>query len=119
MTMRLVAPGVPTKGKAQARVISSVIEERFRQDEKWGPPEGRLPHGGSLGLGKHDREAVLRRDLEKLARRATEEEPTWENVLEEEVREACAALTAEELRAELVQVAAVAVAWVEALDAES
>ena len=42
---------------------------------------------------------------------------TWSLVLLEEALEALEARTAEELRAELVQVAAVAVRWIEAIDA--
>lgn len=41
---------------------------------------------------------------------------TWSDILHEEVAEAIAARTPEAMRAELVQVAAVAVAWIECLD---
>ena len=41
---------------------------------------------------------------------------TWQQILEEEVLEAYACASDVELRAELVQVAAVAVAWIEAID---
>lgn len=46
-----------------------------------------------------------------------ERDETWSLVLLEEVLEALEARAAEELRAELVQVAAVAVRWIEAIDA--
>jgi hypothetical protein len=42
--------------------------------------------------------------------------PSWDTILREEVLEVRLATNRAELRAELVQVAAVAVAWIEALD---
>ncbi len=43
--------------------------------------------------------------------------PTWMHLVREEVAEAFMAETPEELRAELIQVAALCVSWIETLDA--
>jgi hypothetical protein len=48
--------------------------------------------------------------------RAAEKTLKWVDILEEEVAEAAAESDPAKLRAELVQVAAVAVAWIEAID---
>ena len=69
-------------------MLDAVFAERKRQDEKWGS-QRHLPND------------------------------TWNRILGEEVGEVCKALNdnepVENLRAELIQVAAVAVAWAEAL----
>jgi NTP pyrophosphatase (non-canonical NTP hydrolase) len=73
-----------------ARVLARVIRERIRQLERW-------------GIQEHDN-------------------GTWALILGEEFGEACQAALQHsssdptDLRAELVQVAAVAVAWIEHLD---
>lgn len=75
----------------RGRVLGHIREERARQDEKW---------GGVPGLDRRD-------------------DHTYAAVLTEEVGEACQAWLKREvaqLREELVQVAAVAVAWIEELD---
>ncbi len=72
-------------------ILSSVSEERDRQDAKW---------GGIPGLERRD-------------------DHTYAAVLGEEFGEVCKAWLerdVEGLRTELVQVAAVAVAWVEEID---
>lgn len=76
----------------QRRVLRDVADERARQDEKWGEQN-------------HD-------------------DCCWATILGEEFGEACQAslhirfgsATVELLRDELVQVAAVAVAWIECID---
>lgn len=91
--------------------LEDVAAERARQRARHG--EQRLEDG--TGLEPWDEverdEARLRCDRATLAGRVT-----WRHVLEEEVAEALAESDPEQLRAELVQVAAVAVQWIEALD---
>ncbi|MGW0811048.1 hypothetical protein [Nonomuraea sp. NPDC002799] len=93
-----------------ARVLADVAAERAAQDAMWGMqvlPDGT---GGAGSVAESD-----------LARRETETAAaggglTWRHILAEEVLEAFAETDAERLRAELVQVAAVAVKWAQALD---
>jgi hypothetical protein len=94
-------------------VLGDVLTERERQDEEWG--EQNHPDGtGGPGTG-HVRTA---------GRRACDVATslgnlTWRHILHEEVVEAFAERDPEKLRAELVQVAAVAAAWIEAIDRRS
>lgn len=78
----------------QGNIFIDIIEERLRQDRKWGDQSGNL-------------------------------NVIWSTVLTEEVGEVAKAVleldfehggTIEELREELVQVCAVGVAWIEAID---
>lgn len=113
---------------AAAAVLSEIAEERARQDAKWG--EQNHPD-----LDPHDLDTVIRNEYAFRAdrwkeindRRAGEgcevkyRSPAapctaWDGVLLEEVYEALAEDDQAKLRAELIQVAAVAVAWVEAID---
>lgn len=76
--------------KTAPRVLSDVLDERVRQVKKWGPQS-------------HD-------------------DGYWALILGEEYGEVCQAAMdkpVQELRDELIQVAAVAVAWVEDLDAKN
>ena len=93
------------------RVLYDVADERQRQRQRWGLQT--LPDGtGSEPWDETERDAARQRcDRATLAGTLT-----WRHVLEEEVSEALAETDRELLRAELVQVAAVAVQWVEALD---
>lgn len=90
-------------------VYGEVAEERIRQDRRWG--EQNHPNG----TGRHHRREadVVREDCEEAFAGGY---GTWRHILAEEVAEAMAEEHPERLRAELVQVAAVAVAWVEAID---
>lgn len=106
-------------------VLAEVRVERARQDAKHGVQD--LPDGtGSYrvtldGLVSDPDIAVIRRERADEARRSCDRAfaeglCTYRHVLEEEVREAFAEEDPARLRAELVQVAAVAVKWVEAID---
>ena len=89
------------------RALEDVEVERYRQHEVRGEqdlPDGRLMY----------RTALLPIGLRAEREQATE--PTWAAVLLEEVAEVVLAGDDAALRAELVQVAAVAVQWIEALD---
>lgn len=96
-----------------ARALTDVAGERERQDAKWG------------ALRDHpDASSDLRRLIvpSEVARDACDTafvvgRGTWAHILVEEVAEAIdAASDPAALRAELVQVAAVAAAWIEAID---
>lgn len=90
-------------------VYAEVHAERAAQDEKWG--EQNHPDGTDHAYSAY-REAA--RDMCDMRFRAGI--GTWKDILAEEVAEAHAETDPAALRAELIQVAAVAVAWIEAID---
>jgi hypothetical protein len=106
-------------------VLSEVSAERKSQDAKWGEqnhPDGTdvnwvdeiRPALGWVGYSPAAHATSLaRNDTNKAARRG---DLTWLKILREEVAEAFAETDPAKLREELVQVAAVAVAWVGAID---
>lgn len=90
-------------------VIDEVAQERAEQDAKWG--EQNHPDGTSQLLTYAATSA-----RERTNRSAREGKVTWMHILDEEVCEAFCEEEPGRLRAELIQIAAVAVAWVEAID---
>lgn len=103
-----------------ASVVADVAAERDRQDAQWGQqshPDGTGPDVqlGMIGWAKPYRDwaTSLQEATDDAAKRG---EVTWGHILLEEVFEALAEDAPERLRAELVQVAAVAQQWVEAID---
>lgn len=93
-----------------ARVLGDVAAERAAQDTRWGiqaVPDGT---GAVDAVAQADR---ARRETDEAGRRG---ELTWRHILREEVLEAFAESDPERLRTELIQVAAVAVKWAQALD---
>lgn len=93
-------------------LAGEIAQERLRQHEKWG--EQNHPDGFPGGWAGH---ADWARESCQLA--AAENRVTWLHILREEVAEVFAAPDASEKRRELVQVAAVAAAWIEAIDRRS
>ena len=92
------------------RAVLDVHAERTRQHTLHG--EQTLADGTAEAWDQVEADAArLRCDRATLAGSVT-----WRHVLEEEVAEAFAEADPVALRAELVQVAAVAVQWIEALD---
>jgi hypothetical protein len=90
-------------------VEGDVRREREAQDQKWGEqnhPDGISP----LTISSAVDLASAYRELNDHAN------PTWQTILLEEVYEAMAEDDPEKLRLELIQVAAVAMTWVEAID---
>lgn len=110
----------PTILPRSSRVLVEVSQERVRQDAKWGEQnhengtrddrrllrDAELPTWGTL--------CYRARSLTDAAARAGSVE--YLDILLEEVAEAFSESDPQRLRAELIQVAAVAVAWVEAID---
>jgi hypothetical protein len=90
-------------------VLAQIADERDRQDAKWGPQNH--PDGTNLN---NDGWREHARTLCQTA--AREGRVTWAHILQEEFVEALAEVDPEKLRAELVQVGAVVVAWIEAID---
>lgn len=89
-------------------VVDRVVEERLRQFDKFG--EQNCSDGTSLSAGGSAFAAKV-----VCERQAAAGTLTWRSILDEEVAEAFAETDPEKLEAELIQVAAVAVAWVEAI----
>ena len=91
------------------RVLGDVEAERHRQHGRFGVQNLTDGTGGARSAGVAGK---ARRDCD---RAAVDGSLSWRHVLVEEVAEAMAETDTASLRAELVQVAAVAVAWLEAL----
>ena len=108
-------------------VASDVADERARQDTKWGEqnhPDGTGPDSRPLraeagfNFLQGNVPAGLLAEAFKAAtdRHAKSKTLTFADILLEEVFEALAEDDSQKLRTELVQVAAVATQWVEAID---
>lgn len=91
-------------------VLIEIAHERLAQDAKWGEQN----HDDGTGNSDDLAAAAEARAVCQAAFAAGE--GTWRHVLDEEIAEAYAEHEPADLRAELLQVAAVAVAWVEAID---
>ena len=95
---------------ATGRVLNDITLERDRQDEKFGEqnwPDGTGAYGNDLAAQRAKDICEVKLSLGNL---------TWRHILNEEVAEAYAESDPAKLRAELIQVAAVACAWAEAID---
>lgn len=100
-------------------VLNEVLAERVRQDEKWGEqnwPSFYKPEAGSVfrsGYYGVVTESTAKAQTEAAFR---DRRGTYADIFVEGVAEAIGAPDEVHLREELVQVAAVAVAWIEAID---
>lgn len=99
-----------TQWERVEQALHEVCNERLAQHVKWG--EQNLPNGTGGGF-RRTMARLKRLACEQAAQRGT---VTWGHVLEEEFSEAMAETDPAKLKVELIQVAAVAVAWVEQLD---
>lgn len=90
-------------------VLNEIREERQRQDAKWGEQN----HPDGTNLLNAEWRAHARKQCQTAA---AEGRVTWAHILQEEFVEALAEVEPELLRAELLQTAAVCVAWIEAID---
>jgi len=92
------------------KVVKDIREERNRQDEKWGEQNHEDGTGGDEArkLSNQIRDWCDFSHLQGVG--------TWVSILAEELMEAYAETDPDRLRKELVEVAAVAVAWIECID---
>ena len=103
-------------------VLAAIRDERARQDAKWGEqnhPDGTGPDTKPLRTICSDNTgAAALADLATFATDTAAELSlvTWRDILLEEVFEALAESDPAKLRTELIQTAAVATQWVEAID---
>ena len=95
---------------AVADVLREIYSERTRQDAKWGEQN----HPDGTGSRPDKTRATLSKAV--CDSHARTGHLTWKDILQEEVAEAFAESDVTLLRAELVQVAAVAAGWIEAID---
>lgn len=109
--MNTAKPARATR-RSITRALEAVRGERYRQVAKW--DDSTKDHPDMTGLPGDAEEAEHAKLLTDLA--AAEGCVSWRHILWEEVREAFAENDPHLLRTELVQVAAVAVKWVEAID---
>jgi hypothetical protein len=125
---KLVPPPKKSARSVTNAVLNDVLMERSRQDEKWGEQNhpdlcpvlmGR-EGGASPQCFAEDLEIPTRSRAQFLCQqRFARKQGTWASIAVEELCEAvesAARQTQPELRKELVQLAAVCVAWIEALD---
>lgn len=116
-----IAGALPLPAYAKMhRALQEVVDERDRQHAKWGEQN----HADGTGPRVPVVHQIEAKNAAWWARSRTDlhartERVTYLDILLEEVFEAAECADPELLRAELVQVAAVAVAWVEKLDRES
>lgn len=94
----------------RAAILGEIAAERTAQDRRWGEQNHPDGTGGARIRGKAERARARCQQL------AADGAVTWRVILREEVYEAFAEHDPARLRAELVQVAAVAACWVEAID---
>lgn len=107
-------------------VLIEIAAERTRQDERWGEQNhfGRMPANYPVGDTPNAELAAFHWKNTNAARVAWMNEQgfprdrnaAWDGILLEEVYEALAEDDPRALRTELIQVAAVATAWIEAID---
>lgn len=102
LTLTTTSTGMP-------RVLADIAMERAAQEERWG--EQNYPDGTQPWYTP--KAGYARQDADTAAKAGT---LTWALILREEFYEAMAESDPVKLREELVQVAAVATAWIEAID---
>ncbi len=107
MNLHISSHGLATDETADA--LADVAEERLRQVGTWGVQT--RPDGTSESYSVHADAAKLLTD-----QRAEAGTLTWADILSEEVLEAFSEEDHDALREELIQVAAVALSWVEDID---
>jgi len=102
---------VPTDDEVRRyNVLLDIRLERDAQDRRWGEQNHPDGTGGPPDLAARDITRKACDEAHQMGR------GTWRHILDEEVAEAYAEYDPVLLRAELIQVAAVAAAWAEAID---
>ena len=97
-------------------VLDDIAAERARQDARWGEQNHRDGTGADYSL-REVAELDVRFARDRCDRAFERSAGSWEHILYEEFCEAMAEDDPVRLRPELVQLAAVAVHWIEAIDA--
>lgn len=101
-------------------VLQEIADERDRQDDKWGPQDHRDgTHPEIVWVFTGPAAYVAESARMQCQAEAEEGATNWRSIALEEVAEAFAEADPAKLRAELVQCAAVFVAWIEAIDRRS
>lgn len=104
---------LPSPEETLIKVLAEVRAERRAQYEKWGQQDRpSLPVDFDISMAKLN-ERVAKSMVETASALGT---LSFHDILFEEIHEAVASENEEDMRAELIQVAATAVAWVEAID---
>lgn len=93
-------------------IFQEIVDERARQDAKFPKPID-YPDGTGGG-GRETWRTIAQQSCDRAER---EKRCTWAHILDEEVAEVLAETDEEKLRGELLQVASVACAWLEMIDA--
>lgn len=103
---------------AESLIYSEIAAERTRQDEKWGEQNHPDGTGPEVPWTFYPHKAKLLADAfrAETKHKASLGTVTWLDILLEEVAEGFAEEDPGKLRAELIQVAAVCVEWVAAID---
>jgi hypothetical protein len=97
-------------------ILGHVVHERSRQDDRWGDCSAPGRVRVKDGTGGQEME-VLRDSFRTVVDDAAKQgSDTWAMILAEEVAEVMAETDPKRIRAELVQVAAVSVLWIEMID---
>jgi hypothetical protein len=98
-----------------SQLLVEVAAERLRQDEKWGKQSHEI---FTVDEGLKELERQRHQSAMEQCKYMYDQvdEPGWDLILFEEVYEAFSATDPQEIRTELIQVAAVALAIVEDLD---
>lgn len=96
-------------------VLRLVFDERQRQIKKWGVQNHRDGTGSGLLDTRNANDA--RRECDRMHYEM--HDVSWLHILQEEFLETAETETVDDLKKELVQLAAVAVAWVEAINRRS
>lgn len=119
-----LATALAGTGDARGVILDKIDAERTRQNTKWGEqnhPDGTGPTSIPLQSIEGGHLARYANEMARLATEATDEHAakgrvTWADILLEEVFEALAESDVPALRTELIQIAAVATQWVEAIE---
>ena len=99
-------------------VYDKIKNERDRQDTKWGPQDHPSIKNGMISDFLSSYYGIPTEDEAKLACDIAFKDGhgTWSHILIEELSEAIHAKTEEKRKEELIQVAAVAIAWIESIE---
>lgn len=94
------------------QILAQIRGERVKQVSKWGVQT----HPDGTGPTRTNTDRLVKARARDAFERTRSEGVTWLAILDEEVAEAFVEQDLVKLRAELIQVAAVATAWIEDID---